>query len=183
MPWVRRSCGLDRTRSTLIPAHSITHTAVSVIECATRSIDNCAGARLWWAVETDNPDCPILPLRIRHECTGVLGDPDRRERGWSFKEYIANLGAIAGGKPVEVDVEIDNKSLVPILSVESMSPDARAELVSTHPRSGGLTGGVTSCRVRFTPRQGYEGMLYALVLFRSGTGDKELAFISRVLKQ
>ncbi|MCH8835857.1 MAG: hypothetical protein IH925_07905, partial [Proteobacteria bacterium] len=35
-----------------------------------RSIDDCAGARLWWVVETDHPDCPILPLRIRHECTG-----------------------------------------------------------------------------------------------------------------
>ncbi|MCH8006483.1 MAG: DUF1573 domain-containing protein [Planctomycetes bacterium] len=148
-----------------------------------RSIDDCAGARLWWVVETDHPDCPILPLRIRHECTGIRGDPDRRERGWSFKEYIANLGAVAGGKSIEVDVEIDNKTLVPILSVESMSPDARAELVSTQPRSGGLTGGVTRCRVRFTPRQGYEGMLYALVLFRSGTGDKEIAFISRVLDQ
>ncbi len=148
-----------------------------------RSIDNCAGARLWWVVETDNPDCPILPLRIRHECTGGRRDPDRQRRGWSFKEYIANLGAVAGGKTVEVDVEIDNKTLVPILSVQSMSPDARAELVSTQPRSGGFTGGVTSCRVRFTPRQGYEGMLYALVLFRSGTGDKEIAFISRVLDQ
>ncbi len=142
-----------------------------------RSVDACAGARLWWPIETDQADCPILPVRIRHECTGGASDPARRQRSWTFEEPIALLGAVRGGEPVEVEVVLNNASAVPIASVASLSPDARAELLGTEPRGKGAT----VCRVRFTPRAGQAGLLYAMVEFRSLTGNKDIAFIARVL--
>lgn len=142
-----------------------------------RGIDDCAGARLWWVVETDHPECPILPLRIRHDCTGSLSDPLRHQRGWVFKEPIVSLGAIVAGVPVEADVDLHNRGGVPITGVESLSPDATAQLLSSAPGSGTTT----TCRVRFTPARGARGMLYAMVLFRSPAGDKDVAFVARVM--
>ena len=37
-----------------------------------------------------------------------------------------------------------------------------------------------TCRVRLTPAAGYSGMLYAMVSFKSITGDKAVAFVGRV---
>ena len=144
-----------------------------------RTTENCQGMRLWWVIETDHPDCPILPMRVRHECTGGLSDPDRKRRGWQSKEVIAQLGAMQAGVPIEVDVDILNKKNVRIFAVQSRSSAADAELVSTSPKEGGIT----TYRVRLTPRRGYEGMLYAMVLFRSDTGSKDIAFIGRVMPQ
>ena len=144
-----------------------------------RTIENCQGMRLWWVIETDHPDCPILPMRVRHECTGLKADPDWRQRTWRFPEYIAQLGALHAGVPVEVDVDIVNEKNVRIFAVQSRSSGADAELVSTTPKEGDIT----TYRVRLTPRRGYEGMLYAMVLFRSDTGSKDIAFIGRVMPQ
>lgn len=138
--------------------------------------EDCGGERIWWIVETDHPDCPIIPLRIRHECTGLLIDRTHQERGWLPAEYLANLGTIRAGKSVEVEVAIRNWNNIEIYAVESLSPDATAELVST----ADPPGETTTCRVRFTPREGYEGMLYAMVNFKSPTGDKDFAFVAQV---
>ncbi len=144
-----------------------------------RSIENCQGMRLWWVIETDHPDCPTLPMRVRHECTGGRRDLEWRQRTWRFKEYIEQLGALHAGVPVEVDVDIVNEKNVRIFAVQSRSSGADAELVSTSRKEGD----VTTYRVRLTPRRGYEGMLYAMVLFRSDTGSKDIAFIGRVMPQ
>lgn len=142
-----------------------------------RTTANCQGMRLWWVIETDHPDCPILPMRVRHECTGLMADPNWRQRTWRFSEFIAQLGALRGGVPIEVDVDIVNKGNVRIYAAQSRSSDADAELVSTSRRSGDIT----SCRVRFTPHRGVQGMLYAMVLFRSDSGSKDIAFIGQVM--
>ncbi len=142
-----------------------------------RTTANCQGMRLWWVIETDHPDCPILPMRVRHECTGLNADPNWRQRTWRFSEFIAQLGALQGGVPVELDVDIVNKGNVRIYAAESRSSAADAELLSTSRRSGDIT----SCRVRFTPHRGVQGMLYAMVLFRSDSGSKDIAFIGRVM--
>ena len=142
-----------------------------------RATANCQGMRLWWVLETDHPDCPILPMRVRHECTGLKADPNWRQRTWRFSEFIAQLGALQGGVPVEVDIDIVNEKNVRIFAVESRSSIADAELVATSRNSGDIT----TCRVRFTPHRGFEGMLYAMVLFRSDSGSKDIAFIGRVM--
>jgi hypothetical protein len=142
-----------------------------------RTVENCKGMRLWWVIETDHPDCPILPMRVRHECTGLKADPDWRQRDWRFPEYIAQLGALHAGMPAEVDIDIVNENNVRIFAVQSGSSDADAELVSTSPKEGEIT----TYRVRLTPRRGFQGMLYAMVLFHSDTGSHDIAFIGRVM--
>ncbi len=144
-----------------------------------RAIGNCQGMRLWWAIETDHPDCPILPMRVRHECSGSRSDPDRKRRGWYSKEKIAQLGALRAGVPIEVDVDIVNKKNVRIYAAQSRSSAADAELVSTKRKDDDIT----TCRVRFTPHRGFEGMLYAMVLFRSDSGSTDIAFIARVMPE
>ena len=141
-----------------------------------RTVENCQGMRLWWVIETDHPDCPILPMRVRHECTGMKADPNWQQRTWRFKVHMVQLGALQVGQPIEVDVDIHNEKNVRIHAVESRSSTADAELVSSTPGEGDIT----TCRVRFTPHRGSQGMLYAMVLFRSDTGSKDIAFIGRV---
>lgn len=143
-----------------------------------RSEDDCEGMRLWWIVETDHPDCAILPMRIRHECTGVRRDMTHGDRGWYFDEYLVPLGTIRAGQPSEVDVQIVYHKGVarpPITAVESLTEGATAELVSLTPE--GLTA---TCRVRLTPTAGTTGMLYAMVSFKSSTGDKAVGFVGSV---
>ena len=144
------------------------------------SEDDCGGERLWWVVETDHPDCPILPLRIRHECTGLLMDRMHQQRGWMFHQYMLNVGAVVAGTPVDLDAEVRRLNDQPtsgIYAVESLSPEATVEFLGILEPPGDST----TVRLRFTPRAGTEGMLYAMVNFKSPTGFKEIAFLVRVL--
>ena len=96
-----------------------------------------------------------------------------------FNEYMVNLGGLKAGEPIDIDVGIrrlDDKPTVGLIAVESLSPDATAELVTIlEPADEDST-----CRVRFTPRAGYDGLMYAMVNFRSATGYTDLAFLARV---
>lgn len=141
-----------------------------------RRPDDCEGMKLWWVIETDHPECPILPLYIRHECTGARRDEGQKLRGWYFKDYLANLGAIRAGTPFETEIELVNSAGVPIVEVASLDPAASAELVSCT-----TEGRRTVCRVRFTAAAGHRGLLYGMVDFRSPTGSKDIAFVARVL--
>ena len=149
----------------------------------TARVEECGGERIWWVVETDHPDCPILPLRIRHECTGLRMDPNNQQRGWMFHQYMLNAGAVIAGTPVDLDAEVRRLNEQPgsgIYAVESLSPDATAEFLGILESPG---DDMSTVRVRFTPRAGTEGMLYAMVNFKSPTGDKEIAFLARVLPE
>jgi hypothetical protein len=142
---------------------------------------DCPKARYWWVIETDHPECPVLPVEIRHECTGAHRLRRPRLQGWFFPEYVVNLGRSKGGERVEVDVELQklrDGMTLRVDSVESMTPDATAELVEV---TDSPDTKFTNCRVRFTPRRGYEGLLYADVMFHTETGGQDVAFITRVL--
>lgn len=144
-----------------------------------RNSNNCSGSRRWWVIETDHPDCPILPMRVRNECTGTRLDMTRKSRGWYFKEYIAQLGAIEAGKPVETEVLIPlDKKGIKILSVQSLSQNAHAQLISSSTSDDGKK---ITCRVRFTPSKEYKGVIYAMVVFKSNTGNKDIPFIAKVV--
>jgi hypothetical protein len=141
-----------------------------------RAVEQCEGMRLWWIVETDHPECPILPVEVRHDCTGGRRDLTRKQRGWYFDDYIANLRGMRAGESREVEVRIANENRVRIHEVASLSPQAHATLVSAEH----TTDGKTICRVRFTPAPDARGMVYAMVEFRSDTGAKDIAFVARV---
>jgi hypothetical protein len=142
---------------------------------------DCSRARYWWVIETDHPECPVLPVEIRHDCTGAHRLRRARPQGWFFSEYLVNLGASRGGDPREVDVELqklrDRKTLR-VISVESLTSDATAELIEV---TDTADSEFTNCRVRFTPRRDFEGLLYADVMFHTEAGDQDVAFMTRVL--
>jgi hypothetical protein len=143
------------------------------------TMSGCDNARLWWVVETDHPDCPVLPLRIRHDCTGLRADPDHQQRGWIFREYLVNLGSVTGGVPVEVEVDLrrlPSLQRISVTAVEALGEDATAELLEA--QQGG--GQFTTCTVRFTAHRGVEGLMYEMVMFRTASGDKDVAFVARV---
>jgi hypothetical protein len=134
------------------------------------------GMKLWWIVETDRPDCPILPLRIRHEWSGGKADPDRRARGWIMKEYLINAASIAPGKPVELEAVLTNPNRQRITSVESLSSDAAISLISQQD----VGEQESLVKLRFTPREGFAGLMYAMARFNSPTGHADCAVVAQV---
>jgi len=60
----------------------------------------------YWVVETDRDDCPIVPVQVRHELTGVRFDEKRGTRFWAFGESLINAGRLEVGKPYHGVVEI-----------------------------------------------------------------------------
>ena len=144
--------------------------------------EDCGDERLWWVVETDHPDCGVLPLRIRHECTGLLVDRSYKERGWLFQQqHMLNAGVVTPGEPVELDVSVqrlDQRATCGIDAAESQTPDATAEFIGILE----LPGDESTVRLRFTAKRGAAGLLYAMVNFKSPTGDKAIAVLARVVE-
>jgi len=143
--------------------------------------DDCGGERLWWVVETDHPDCGVLPLRIRHECTGLRMDQTYKERGWLFHQYMLNAGVVRPGEPVELDVgvrRLDQRATCGINAIESRSPAATTEFLGLLEPPGEQS----TVRLRFTVKKGTSGLLYAMVNIKSPTGDKEIAVLARVVE-
>jgi len=104
----------------------------------------CEAMPLWWVIETDRPECPLVPLRIRHECTGSKADPGRFGREWFFPEAIGIVGRVAPGSAAETVVPIEHYNpqargavqrpqWKDVVRVETRDPRAQAALVRTMP--------------------------------------------------
>lgn len=68
----------------------------------------CERMPLWWNVITDHPDCPVVPLRIRHECTGSKADMGRYARYWIPKDQLVNLDRVKAGTPATAELQLDH---------------------------------------------------------------------------
>ena len=68
----------------------------------------CEQMPLWWFVWTDRADCPMIPLRVRDECTGMRADPGRAQRFWIVKESLLVGGSGQSGKPSKVALELEH---------------------------------------------------------------------------
>ncbi len=150
----------------------------------------CAGMRLWWIIETDRADCPILPARIRHDCTGGRADPNRFTRKWMVSEQIVNAGRIKAGEPVMLRIGIENsepkmganrpatfdRGYLEISSVTSTSPDAAAKM------RGVIEGSELDATLHFefTPAATARGLVYAVVRIESPNGPADLAVVASV---
>lgn len=110
---------------------------------------NAMGTKMpvFWVIETDRDDCPVLPVRVRHETT--LFRPV-----FKLKEFSANLGRIDPGSSTEIEFEMEDPG-EPIITAAADTKDARAELVSTEKRENLLVA-----KVRVTPRKDFAGFLY-----------------------
>ncbi len=143
----------------------------------------CETMPLWWIVATDHPDCPIVPLRVRHECTGSRADSARFSRFWIPNEQLVNLGRISAATEVPFQIDhynprgrgrVQQPQWREVRSVELSSPQVAVELLGTRPAGDG--GEVLM--LRFTPRPGaapgpFESSLW--ITTATGTGPVPVA--------
>ncbi len=138
---------------------------------------SCETMPLWWVVETDRVDCPLIAMRIRHECTGSKADPTKAERYWFFPEPLAVAGRLAIGESAVVSMIIEHynpkergKVIRPewsqVKSVRSLSPQMTATLDGLRP---GNKDDV-AVLIRVAPVAGVTGILYAPVEIETATG-------------
>jgi len=117
----------------------------------------------YWVIETDRADCPVLPIRVRHETT--LPKPTFR-----LKEYSVNLGRVEPGKPVEVEILMEDPGEA-IIAAAAVSEHARAELVGTE-----MVEGTLHAKVRVTVRPEFQGFLiFPLTLY---SASKEMDIVT-----
>ena len=137
----------------------------------------CEAMPLWWVVETDRADCPLVPLRIRHECTGSKADPGRFAREWFFPEPIGIVGRVAPGTSAETVVPIEHYNpqargavqrpqWKDVVRVETRDPRATATLVRT--QEG--TREQVDVRLSITPSAAIRGFFAVPVDIVTATG-------------
>ncbi len=147
----------------------------------------CESLPLWWIVETDRADCPIIPLRIRHECTGSRADPTKAERFWFFPEPIGVAGRLSAGQSAEVPMVIEHynpkgKGAVvrpdwsEVKSVRSLTPQFTAELTGTRPGSKDDL----ALLLKVSPTAGAKGLIYGMVEVETATGKGQVAVVMQV---
>lgn len=119
----------------------------------------------WLVVDTDRADCPQIPLRIRHETTGVRFDPEQRTRFWFPPESIVLAGVAKPGQPVRLSA-----------TIEHLNPGAQGRV--TAPEWGkvtalGVPGGEgTATLVSATPRgMDFVDLEFDFVLAAGRTGS------------
>ena len=113
-------------------------------------------------VQTDREDCPLVDLRVRHQCTRI-------QPGLSLAEFRAMTGRIPPGESGEFTIEIKNMGRARVDQVFTISPDATVELVGQE-----ADGSSVLCTVRVTPRPGYGGLLQLPATFVAAGNTAEL---------
>lgn len=137
----------------------------------------CEAMPLWWVIETDRADCPLVPLRIRHECTGSKADPGRFAREWFFPEPIGVVGRVSAGASAETVVPIEHYNpqargavqrpqWKDVVRVETRDPRAKAMLVRTQPGARDQV----DVRLSVTPAAGLRGFFAIPVDIVTATG-------------
>jgi hypothetical protein len=126
----------------------------------------CEQMPLWWFLWTDRLDCPVIPLRVRDECTGTKADMPRFQRFWIVKESLVIGGNAHAGTSAEVEFELEHynppkrgaierpdwsavkavRSLIPGLDVQYVSKrdvgaDAALVKIAVTPQHGGIFEG------------------------------------------
>ena len=143
-----------------------------------RTADIAAGQLpQWWVVETDRADCPQIPLRIRHETTGVRFDPDQNKRLWFPPESIVLAGVVKPGQTVDLATTIEylnpaaqgaitNAAWGDVKSIAVPGGEGTAQLVGATKRSTDFV----DIAFRFTPAAGRTGSMYVPVSIETPTG-------------
>ena len=143
-----------------------------------RTADIAAGQLpQWWVVETDRADCPQIPLRIRHETTGVRFDPDQNKRLWFPPESIVLAGVVRPGQTVDLATTIEylnpaaqgaitNAAWGDVKSIAVPGGEGTAQLVGATKRSTDFV----DIAFRFTPAAGRTGSMYVPVSIETPTG-------------
>ncbi len=148
---------------------------------------DCARMPLWWIVVTDHPDCPIVPLRIRHDCTGSKADMGRFERYWIPKEQLVNLGRVQPGQAKVEEFELTHynprgrgqivrRDWGEVRAVSVDSPEIEVKLLGT--RTAGDNSTVLS--LSFTPKPGFTGIIESELRITTASGSGSIPLVAVV---
>lgn len=138
----------------------------------------------WWVVETDRDDCPLVPLRVRHETTASRFDMPRLQRFWFPPESVLLAGRVKAGTPVDVTTTIEhlnpsaqgrvtNPAWSDVKGARVPGGEGTIEIVSATKRGEDFVDLV----LRFTPKQGLVGAHYIPVELETASGKGPL-FVS-----
>lgn len=138
----------------------------------------------WWIVDTDRADCPQVPLRIRHETTGVRFDPGANQRFWFVPESVVLAGVAKPGQPISLTTTIEH--LNPAAQGAVTNPQwSEVKEISVPGGEGSATLGAVTRRgtdfadiaFEYRPAAGARGPMYVPVQVETGTG-KGLVFVA-----
>jgi hypothetical protein len=145
-----------------------------------RTCLNPAGRRMpgWWAIETDRADCPVVDVRIRHECTKP--PPNQPRQTWVLKQQHALIGNVRSGQPVEFTIDLKwakgymNADTMTHVTTETDAFRAELAQIVRKPQETILT-------IRVTPTQATPGLLYGTIRIHSIKGfEYPLTVIGRI---
>jgi hypothetical protein len=121
----------------------------------------------FWIIETDHPDSPLVDLKVRHESVSA-------KLSSRLSDYRANAGRIDPGASGAVAfTSLDPQE--PVLSAESLSPDATLEVERVDAVDGG-----TKATIIVRPRAGYQGLLIVPAKLSMATKSQEVLIFGTV---
>ncbi len=129
---------------------------------------------VWWLIETDHPDCPVVDVWVRH----IDNLPERVPgRLWRLQPQHFVVDGLAPEESAEFKVKVIKLGRDDIDSVISLSKAFNAELVSIE-----RNGKDAEATVRITPVAGHQGLLYGDIEFLSQAYYCKLTVIGSVLE-
>jgi hypothetical protein len=130
--------------------------------------------RQWMLVETDHPDCALVPLRIRNESTGARFDPDVDRRGSFLPESIVVAGRMKAGEAKDLEIELESSAPKgkqqmahwdEVQRASCNAPEAHAQLLEVR-----RMGDRAIVKFRCTLAKSARGLIYAPVALETRTG-------------
>ena len=127
---------------------------------------------LFWIVETDRPDCPLVDIRMRLEST--MPRPT-----FKMQDYRITFGRVEQGQTADFTVQIaEQPEDEPILGAAIESDLGRVELVETE-----KDGTMTNLTLRFTPAEGADGLVWAPLKIHSNRRTQEAFLWGQVVSK
>jgi len=140
----------------------------------------CEQMPLWWFVWTDRSDCPVIPLRVRDECTGSRHDMARMKRFWIVKESLVVGGTVHNQQPKKLEVELEHYNPPKQGAVErpdwSASVAVRSLIPGIEVRLTGKRDLPTACVLELEVTASHGGMFDGELEIETATGKGRVPF-------
>ena len=117
---------------------------------------------LFWVLETDRADCPLVDIRMRLETT--MPKPT-----FKMQDYRITFGRVEQGKTADFTVQVaEQPEDEPILSASLDGDRGRVEIVNVE-----KDGMMTNITLRFTPSDATDGLVWAPLKIHSNRRTQE----------
>ncbi|MCH2162521.1 MAG: DUF1573 domain-containing protein [Phycisphaerales bacterium] len=148
----------------------------------------CEAMPRWWVFETDRADSPLVPCRVRNDCTGSKRDMGRYQRHWIFSDQLLDAGTVRAGVPftVKVDLEYYNPRQAGAVTQPAWSNRLSASVATSAAsvslsRATPIDGKNVQIELQVVPSKGFSGLLYLPVQVSSATGSGPVDVIAKVV--